>query len=99
MCAEAGKVLLGSAFATEPENPAIEALLGTDKASMMEAMDKIANNSPAPLTKTQMRARLIAQGFASDRMGNYFYTCVARLKAKHRITVEADGSIWKAPVP
>ncbi|MGA9726439.1 MAG: hypothetical protein WBQ84_03105, partial [Methylocella sp.] len=48
--------------------------------NMIEAMATIANSSDKPLTKAAMKARLQVLGFPEERMGNYFYTCVARLK-------------------
>jgi hypothetical protein len=55
------------------------------------------NSSPVPLTKAIMKSRLLTLGYPENRMGKYFYICVARLKNKKRIQVLHDGKIWKAP--
>ncbi len=67
-----------------------------DVASMIESMATIANSAEKPMTKATMKARLMTLGFPEERMGGYFYTCVARLKAKKRIRVMPDGRIWRA---
>jgi hypothetical protein len=63
--------------------------------TMISAIADIANTSDKPVTKAAMKARLLALGFPKDRLGNYFYICVARLKRKHRISVLPNGNIWK----
>jgi hypothetical protein len=90
--ADAAKLLLGPIVAPPEEGDFRE-----DPGSMIEAMATIANRSDRPLARATMKNRLLTLGFPDARMGNYFYTCVARLKSKNRITVTPDGKIWKAP--
>ena len=65
-----------------------------ESASMTEVVERLANDSPAPITRSALKAKLVEQGFGIDP---YFYTVIARLKAKKRITVNPDGSVWRAP--
>jgi hypothetical protein len=65
--------------------------------NMTDAIERIANSSPAPITKKELKRQLAALGFPADRLAGYFYTPVMRLKEKKRITVLQDGKIWKAP--
>jgi hypothetical protein len=88
--AEAGKLLLGLAGGAEAD-----AAEGEPGVSMMEAMETIANSADKPMTKATIKSRLQILGFSEEQMGSYFYTCVARLKAKKRITVTDDGRMWK----
>ena len=67
--------------------------------SMIDAIDKIANESPAPISKAELRERLTAMGFPPSSLSNYFYTVIMRLKQKQRITVHDDGRLWKAQTP
>jgi hypothetical protein len=63
--------------------------------NMVKAIEEIANGSAVPVNRHDLRRMLIQRGFPKDRMGNYFYTAVSRLKAAERISVRADGSVWK----
>jgi hypothetical protein len=67
--------------------------------TMIEAVEKMANESPRALTKAEVRDRLAKMGFPEGSLGNYFYTTVSRLKAKGRIQVRENGDLWKAPEP
>jgi hypothetical protein len=95
--AQAAARLLGI---SEPKLEAADLSVGNkiDQATLnlTEKMAEIANASEKPLTKGQMKSRLMNFGFSEDRLGSYFYTCVARLKTKKRITVMPDGKIWRA---
>lgn len=68
-----------------------------DGDNMVAAIEKIANEAPRPISKKQLKKTLAEQGFAPERLANYFYTAIHRLKAKERITVMPDGSVWKDP--
>ena len=68
-----------------------------EPANMTEVVEKIANTSPAPVPRKQLKEALSAQGFPQDRLGNYFYTVIHRLKEKKRITITEDGSVGPAP--
>jgi hypothetical protein len=61
------------------------------------AIENLANASDAPLPKAELKTILAEQGFSAERLANYFYTAIHRLKAKDRITVQPDGSVWRAP--
>jgi hypothetical protein len=67
----------------------------SEGSSLTAAIEQIATTSPAPLTKKQLKQRLLEQHFPEDRMGPYFYTCLMRLKKKERIRVMDDGRVWK----
>ena len=88
--ADAGKLLLGLSADGDQD-----AVIDDEGPSMMESMATIANSTEKPMTKATMKSRLMMLGFPEDRMTSYFYTCVARLKAKKRITVTEDGRMWK----
>jgi len=68
-----------------------------DGDNLVAAIEKIANDAPRPVSKKELKKILAEQGFAADRLANYFYTAIHRLKTKERITVRADGSVWKDP--
>jgi hypothetical protein len=89
--AEAGKLLLGLSAGSGGDAGDAD----DDGPGMMESMATIANAAEKPMTKATMKSRLLTLGFPEDRMTSYFYTCVARLKAKKRITVTDDGKMWK----
>jgi hypothetical protein len=65
--------------------------------AMIDAVEKMANESPRPIAKGDVRKRLLEMGYPEGSLGNYFYTVVARLKGKNRISVMPNGSIWRSP--
>jgi hypothetical protein len=67
-----------------------------DSVNMTVAIEKIANESTAPISRKDLKQMLAKKGYSEDRLGNYFYTVVHRLKTKGRITVEPDGSVYGA---
>ena len=64
--------------------------------SLPNALERIARQAPAPLTKAQLRKQLAEEGFSGERLGNYFYTCIKRLKDRQRIHVLPDGRITRS---
>jgi hypothetical protein len=66
-----------------------------DGRSLTEAIERIAKAALAPLSKKDLKTKLLAEKFAEDRLGPYFYTVVMRLKQKGRIRVMDDGSVWR----
>jgi hypothetical protein len=70
---------------------------GAEHKAMIDAVEKMANESPRPITKGDVRKRLLEMGYPEGSLGNYFYTVVARLKGKNRIAVMPNGSIWRSP--
>jgi len=66
--------------------------LGMD---LTKAIEQHAVASPEPITKADLKERLRLEGFAESRLQNFFYTVIARLKAKNRIQVLEDGRVWK----
>ncbi|MEQ8281819.1 MAG: hypothetical protein RIC04_03530 [Parvibaculum sp.] len=68
-----------------------------DSTDLTAAVERLANKAPSPLTKSNLRAQLRSAGFPENRLGNYFYTVIKRLKESRRISVQADGKIWKSP--
>ena len=69
-----------------------------DSENMTAKIEEIAHSRMAPLSHDQMRAKLRSLGFPEDRLGNYYYTAVHRLKNKGRIAI---GTVDKriGPVP
>jgi hypothetical protein len=67
-----------------------------DSANMTITIEKIANESAAPVSRKDLKQMLAKLGYSEDRLGNYFYTVVHRLKMKGRITVQPDGSVYGA---
>ena len=61
--------------------------------SMMAAVERIAQQSPHPMTKKQVKRQLKKAGFPEISLGNYFYTVIMRLKGRERITVHGDGRV------
>lgn len=90
--ADAGRFLLGL---SDEEKTAKADDTGTF--NMTADIKKMANESPEPLTKREIKKRLLAAGYSAHRLGAYFYTPIHRLKETKQITVLEDGRIWKAP--
>ena len=67
----------------------------TSSDNMIAAIERIAKLSREPLTKAQTKDFLRQEGFKSESLGNYFYTCIKRLKDRQRIHVLPDGKITK----
>jgi hypothetical protein len=66
-------------------------------ANMTDAIIKIANGSPVPLAKKDLRKKLRDLGFKPNQLGAYLYTAVGRLQKRNLIGSAADGKVWKAP--
>ena len=82
---------------TEAASAKSNGLSAGEPQNMTEAIEKIANETGTPIPRKELKRLLKKQGFPNDRLGNYFYTAVHRLKGKKRITVQPDGSVWRAP--
>jgi hypothetical protein len=63
--------------------------------TMTKALEMVANASPAPVTKTELRGLLAEMGF--EGQGPYLYSVIMRLKNRGKITVLSDGKVWRAP--
>ena len=61
--------------------------------NMTAAIEEIANDTKVPLTHKEMKARLRELGFTEERLANYYYTPINRLKEKGKITVGEDKRI------
>ncbi len=61
--------------------------------NMTAAIESIANSLSAPISRSDMKDRLRERGFPEERLANYFYTAVGRLKGKNKITVTDDKKI------
>jgi hypothetical protein len=68
-----------------------------DPGNMTLAIERLANESQQPMTKKEMKRRLVDEGFAASRLTSYFYTPIKRLKDQNRISILPDGRIWRAP--
>lgn len=86
----AGAILAGSSEPKEQAEPS-----EIDPSNLMGTLAKLANTSSRPLTKSELKAQLMAAGVPQDRLGSYFYVAIDRLKKKGRISVREDGSVWK----
>jgi hypothetical protein len=62
---------------------------------LIDAIEKIANESSRPVSKAELRRRLLAMGMPQDKFNNYFYQAIRRLRSRERISVFDDGSIWR----
>jgi hypothetical protein len=67
-----------------------------ERVEVAPLIERIANQSNRPITKSEMRSRLEAAGVNGAGVGTYFYVAVARLKESGRITMLGDGCLWKA---
>ncbi len=63
--------------------------------TMTKALELVANTSPAPITKQELRGLLAEMGF--DEQGPYLYSVIMRLKNRGKISVMSDGKVWRAP--
>ena len=79
----------GSPPASTPPAPPVE---NGDK-NMMLAVERLVTASVMPLERAKVKKALAEQGFPAERLGNYFYTVVKRLKDKKRIAVQQDGKL------
>lgn len=61
--------------------------------SMTHAVERIVRQALVPLTKAQLKKQLAEEGLSGERLGNYFYTVIARLKNRERIQVHSDGRV------
>lgn len=71
--------------------PVVERASGGE--TMMSAVMRITRSADGPLTKADLRQRLEHDGFPDERLGAYFYTVIARLKKKGKISVLDDGRV------
>jgi hypothetical protein len=94
---EAANLFLGPINDSPSDDDLFEKTDANDsRGNMTSAIEAIVNSSDKPLTKATMKTRLSALDFPEHRLGNYFYTCIQRLKGKQRISVLPDGRLWKA---
>jgi hypothetical protein len=67
-----------------------------ENTNLMGTLRTLANESPKPIPKADLKKMLIHAGIPADRVnGTYFYLAIRKLKDKGRVSVKADGSIWK----
>lgn len=92
--ADAGRLLLGVVGEVEASSKGAGGR--SPDANMTAAIRRMANESPEPLTKKELKRRLLVDGYPESRLGSYFYTPIHRLKEMRQITVLEDGRIWKA---
>ena len=67
--------------------------------SMTEAVEQIVGAVSEPMTKAALKEALLGRGFPQEKLGNYFYTVIMRLKQKRRINVGNDGKVSAAIFP
>lgn len=46
-----------------------------------------------PLTKAALKERLAQAGYPAERLSNYFYTVLGRIKEKEHIALDPDGRV------
>ncbi len=91
---EAVSVIVGKHW-PDDEHVSSEDGRDTSTGSMIAAIERIANSSGEPLTKAQTKDLLRQEGFQEERLGNYFYTCIKRLKDRRQIYILPDGRITR----
>jgi hypothetical protein len=62
---------------------------------LIDAIEKIANESAHPISKVELRRRLVALGMPIEKFNNYFYQAIRTLRSRHRISVLDDGRVWR----
>ena len=60
---------------------------------MMAAVERLVLSAREPIAKAKLKDGLRREGFPEERLGNYFYTVIKRLKERRRISVRPDGSV------
>jgi len=65
------------------------------RVGLIDAIEKIANESTHPISKADLRRRLVALGMPVEKFNNYFYQAIRKLRSRHRISVLEDGSVWR----
>lgn len=65
--------------------------------SMVDAVERIVFQAGGPVARAQLKKALAEAGYPKSRMGNYFYTLIARLKERERIVVASDGRVSAGP--
>ena len=82
---------------TTSENEQPDQVEELDASNLMGTLTHVANETPKPLTKKELKTALVAAGVDEARVsGPYFYVAIDRLKKKERISVLEDGRVWKA---
>jgi hypothetical protein len=70
-----------------------------NKLNLIDAIEKIANETTRPLSQAELRQRLYELGLPKSSFNNYFHTAIRRLRARGRITVFDDGRVWRMLSP
>jgi hypothetical protein len=70
-----------------------------NRLNLIDAIEKIANESARPLSQAELRYRLHELGLPQSKFNNYFHTAIRRLRARGRITVLDDGRVWRRLSP
>lgn len=63
------------------------------KEAMTDAIPRLVEAHGKPMSKAILKERLLESGFSRERLGNYFYTVIMRLKERGKIDVAKDGSL------
>jgi hypothetical protein len=77
------------------EDQSAKPLAPRNKLTLIDAIEKIANENSKPVSKAELRRHLCSLGLPLENFNNYFYTAIRRLKRRRRISVFEDGSIWR----
>ena len=70
-------------------------LAPTNRVRLIDVIEKIANDSPHPISKAELRRGLVAMGLPLESFNNYFYQAIRRLRSAGRISVLKDGKLWR----
>jgi len=70
-------------------------LAPTNRVRLIDVIEKIANDSPHPISKAELRRVLVAMGLPLESFNNYFYQAIRRLRSTGRISVLKDGKLWR----
>ena len=94
---EAASVIMGGLpQGNEGEQEEVFAV-GSPPESMTEAVERLVRAAPKPLPKAVLKRLLQEEGFPPEKLDNYFYTVLKRLKDKQKIMVMKDGSVAIGP--
>ena len=101
--AEAAELLLAS----QPQSDGPIAPAGTNGAAngahgehgqgsnFMGTLVRLANESPRPIPRSELKEALRKLGFAERQLGRYFYVALKKTSDAERISLRDDGTVWK----
>ena len=67
----------------------------TKRVNLIDVIETIANESPHPISKAELRRGLVAMGLPLEKLNNYFYQAIRKLRSRGRISVLKNGKVWR----